>query len=33
MFVAGDGLVEGFVGGEAAEVKGLAPSFFVEAGC
>lgn len=33
MLVSGNGLVEGFVGREAAEVEGLAPSFFVEACC
>lgn len=31
MFVSYDGLLEGFVCGEAAEVEGLAPAFFVEA--
>ena len=33
MFVASNGLVEGFFDGKAAEVEGLTPSFFVEACC
>lgn len=33
VFMTGDGLVEGLVGCEAAEVEGLAPGFFVETCC
>ena len=32
MFVAGQGLQEGFSRGEAAEVEGLRPGFLVEVG-
>jgi hypothetical protein len=32
MFVAGNGLVEGFAVCEAAEVEGLSPAIFVEVG-
>ncbi len=33
MLMAGNGAVEGFTVGEAAEVEGRAPAVFVEVGC